>query len=96
MTLRVLHLPTNSNKLPAIEQGRLSFISPTNEEAVSASLKYVCERILEASRSGLCRLKEAIDHYDDDVKRTAFETVRILWKDESRMARECLKNLDID
>ena len=95
MTLRVLHLPDNSDKLSAIEQGRLSFISRTNEEAVSDSLRYICERVIRASRGGHRELEEASNDDDDDVRQSAVEMVRTLWKEEGRIARECLKHLDI-
>jgi len=99
MTLRILHLPENSDKLAAIKDGALTYISPGNEGAAMRSLRTVCQRVSEASVGGLDKLAEIgvgedEDEDEDEQRKAAVGMVRALWEEEGGIAREVMRAVE--
>ncbi|WVQ99075.1 hypothetical protein IAU59_006207 [Kwoniella sp. CBS 9459] len=63
MTLRVLHTPTSSPKLPSIARGLVSYVSPSVEDRTIESLQGICKRVIKDAKKrakGIDKLKVKI------------------------------------
>ncbi|WVF71829.1 hypothetical protein IAT40_006638 [Kwoniella sp. CBS 6097] len=56
MTLRVLHTPTSSPKLPSIARGLISYVSPQVEDRTIESLEGICKRISKEAKKRAGRI----------------------------------------
>lgn len=85
MTLRVLYLPKTSDKLAAIKNGHLTFVSPKNEAKVKHSVRTMCDLLVEGCETNLARLAEL--RMDDEDQRSAVSLIRDLLEGKLRIAQ---------
>lgn len=76
MSLRVLHLPADSPKLPGIQRSYSTYISPSNELATISSLEDICQRVVKESDKRWKALKKL--HKDIKVEGEREEGKRIV------------------
>ncbi|KIR64124.1 hypothetical protein I314_02909 [Cryptococcus bacillisporus CA1873] len=99
MSLRVLHLPAHSPKLPGIQQGYSTYISPSNELATIASLEDICRRVVKESDKRWKALKKL--HNDikakgeqDEGKGTVIETLMGMCVEDKVIAGKVLERIE--
>ncbi|WVR05501.1 hypothetical protein IAU60_002519 [Kwoniella sp. DSM 27419] len=68
MTLRLLHLPASSPKIPSIASGLVTYISPQNETAAMMTLEEICRKIVKAAdkRGKALEARLSEDHADKE------------------------------
>nr|KIR86453.1 hypothetical protein I308_03401 [Cryptococcus tetragattii IND107] len=99
MSLRVLHLPAHSPKLPGIQQGYSTYLSPSNELATIASLEDICRRVVKESEKRWKALKKL--HNDikakgeqDEGKRTVIEMLMGMCVEDKVIAGKILERIE--
>lgn len=96
MVLRVLHLsPSESpSKLRAIEQGAVTYVSPSNEEKAVKALETICRRVISAAEERLARLRSAKGAPENDGLKDAREMSIALNDEELTIARAVLSRIE--
>lgn len=99
MSLRVLHLPADSPKLPGIQQGYSTYISPPNELATITSLEDICQRVIKESNKRWKALKRL--HKDikvgserEEGKRTVIEMLMGMCVEDKVIVGKVLERID--
>nr|XP_018263476.1 uncharacterized protein I303_03345 [Kwoniella dejecticola CBS 10117]OBR85634.1 hypothetical protein I303_03345 [Kwoniella dejecticola CBS 10117] len=62
MTLRLIHLPSNSPKLTNISRGLVTYLSPANETSVMMTLENMLKRVIKDSHKRQKDLNKLIGH----------------------------------
>lgn len=93
MTLRLLHLPSNSPKLPSIRTGHITYISSSNESAAVASLRDICYTAKKRAEDGLKRVKELKTGWNG-LAEGFWEGVAGMWEEERVVLEAVLTRIE--
>lgn len=97
ISLRVLNISSaeSASKLRAIEQGAITYVSPTNEANAVEALETICRRVLSAAEERLSKLQlMAAGSEENGSEKDARDMVVALNDEEVMIARAVLNRID--
>ncbi|OXC69576.1 hypothetical protein AYX13_01743 [Cryptococcus neoformans] len=99
MSLRVLHLPADSPKLPGIQRSYSTYISPSNELATISSLEDICQRVVKESDKRWKALKKLqkdikVEGEREEGKRIVVEMLMGMCVEDKVIAGKILERIE--